>query len=177
MYSINILINSLLDHRTYHSVCDRCYDDETYISKMYYKDSVNESILIKLIKKCYFRYKLKCVLLEVLFYVKEESFTDKVIYFCLRYLGKFRKTLLIQLSHLWLKESQIELIVKKYAIPEAYCKLFLLKICNENHSYEDIVKFVELNKEYLKDLRVPSDYFKDKCISKERIDLIKSLET
>lgn len=76
---------------------------------------------------------------------------------------------------MWLKEYQFELIVKKYAIPEAYCKLLLLKICNLEDSDDDIVKFIELNRKYLKNLQVSHDYFKDKPISKQRIDLIKNL--
>ena len=175
MYSINTLISSLLDHKTYRNVCDKCYDDETYMGRMYYRDSVNESMIIALIKKCYFRYKLQYVLLEILFYINEESITDNVIRFCLNYRGKFRKSLLVQLSHLWLKEYQFELIVKKYAIPEAYCKLLLLKICNLEDSDDDIVKFIGLNRKYLKNLQVSHDYFKDKPISKQRIDLIKNL--
>lgn len=175
MESITNLIDELLDRKSYKVICRKCYDDDTYIDKHFYKDKVNERKLILLIQRSRWRFKLRSLLLDILFYIDEGSFTDKVIQTCINYHGKFRNTLLNQLSHIWLQEKQFEEIIKCSCIPEAYCKLFLIKICDRKNSIDDLILFVNKNKQYLKDLYLDTNYLISKGVSLERIRIAESL--
>ena len=93
----------------------------------------------------------------------------------MNYHGKFRNTLITQLSHLWLKEEQLENIVTRFKVPEVYCKLFLLKVCDENNSVYDLSEFVSANKQYLKEIFIDKKYFIGRKVSSERIELAESL--
>ena len=175
MESIVNLIDKLLDKNTYKHTCEKCYEDDTYIYKHFHKDKVEEYKLVSLIKRSRRKNKLKLILLDILFYIDETGITDDVIYECMNYHGKFRNTLITQLSHLWLKEEQLENIVTRFKVPEVYCKLFLLKVCDENNSVYDLSEFVSANKQYLKEIFIDKKYFIGRKVSSERIELAESL--
>lgn len=175
MKSINILINSLIDRKLNKQLIKICYGDDLYISRNYYKDKVEESKIILLLKQSHRKWKLQVVLLDIFYYIEESCFTDKIIDICKNYPGKFKKTLLIQLAHIWLSEKQLENIIEVIKVPEAYCKLLIIKVCNEECPEYELEKFVQMNSQYFKDLKSIDRYFIDTNISADRIKVVENL--
>lgn len=175
MESIKNLIDGLIDCKSGKDLCEKCYNDDLYIANSYFKDHVEEAKIIALIRSSLHNYKLQTVLLEIIFYIDEKSFTDNIIENCINYPGKFKDTLLIQLAHVWLSEKQLEKINEVVKIPEAYCKLLYIKVCNEKISEDELTKFIQTNKCYFEDLKDYIAYFKKANVNPERIRLVDKL--
>lgn len=96
------------------------------------KGDVAEPLLIALINKSLIFPYVRLILPDILYLTCENSITDKVLHHCLNYPGRYRKTLLIQLAHMWLPPSQLELINNNINTPEAFCKLLVIYANSSN---------------------------------------------
>ena len=109
------------------------------------KCAVNEVYFLKLLKKSIVVPKLKYAVLEVLCHTNKDTITESVFNFCLKYPGKFRKTLLIQLSHLWLEVDQLLILNKLLDTPEAFCKLLVYYTQDIDITAEELSAFLLKN--------------------------------
>ena len=149
MVSINCLIDDLIDKKSCAKTVNACYESNSYFVNEYFKDRVDESKLIALLKRSHYKWKFQAVLTDILFLIEESGFTDKIIDMCIKYPGRFRKTLLTQLSHVWLEEKQLEKIITATKVPEACCKLLIIKARNKNTVEKDLMDFIKENRQYL----------------------------
>lgn len=90
------------------------------------KGDVSEHLLIALIKRSLICPYVRIILPDILYLTYTDSITDKVLYYCLHYPGQYRKTLLVQLAHMWLRPNQLELLNTSIDTPEAFCKLLVM---------------------------------------------------
>ena len=175
MKSISILIENLLKLNR----CDlkKFYEknDLYEVLKEYKKDYVNENILIKFIKRSITSKILQYFLVEIIFFIDESSITDKVFKLCLRYPGHFKKTLYIQLGHIWLKEEQLKKLNKVLDTPEAFYKLFLKYANDDNISVVELKQFMLNNKKHLNSLINYKEHFIVKNINSQKEKMIDSL--
>lgn len=144
-----------------------------YILDCYRKDFVEEKLLLNLLKKSVIVSSLRCWIPDILCYVHESSITSAVFEFCLRYPGKFRKTLLIQLAHMWLTKSQLLVLNDLLETPEAFCKLLVLYTEDEDCSAEEFLAFLNRNDKFIHQV----DYNKllklhDNFITAEKLNIL-----
>ena len=146
--SVNELISELVEpFNLLHirEILKKIQGDDTYLFKNYREDIVSEVLLLKWIKKSILSKKLQQIMPDVLYLIDSSSVTDRVLNFCIHYPGRFRKTLLIQLAHMWLTTKQLEVINREIDTPEAFCKLFLLYAENENYTVDQFATFLREN--------------------------------
>ncbi len=124
--------------------------EQTYLIKNCDKSVVNEVYFLKLLKKSVVIPKLRNAVLEVLCHTNKDTITESVFNFCLKYPGKFRKTLLIQLSHMWLDVDQLLILNKLLDTPEAFCKLLVYYTQNTSTTAEELLAFLHENRGFMK---------------------------
>ena len=88
---------------------------------------------------------------------------------------EIKKTLLIQLAHLWLSPLQLKRINEAIDTPEAFYKLFLIMICDERYSKKELESFIYENKRYINEIEDYKKHLKQEQISSERIKFVDSI--
>ena len=110
---------------------------------------VEEALLLKLLKRSRWVSPIRIWIVDILSLTLEGSITDKVFFECLHYPGKFRKTLVIQLAHLWLSKEQLLSLNSLLDTPEAFCKLLILFSVDEAVSLEQYQRFLLNNTRFV----------------------------
>ena len=150
MDSINCLINLLItsNKKEIRNMIVDCYDVLDIIKK-YKKDSVPQEKLILLINRSVGYKDLQYFLTDIFSFIDAKSITDDVLDVCLHYPGNFKKTLLIQLAHLPLREGLLMAINKRIDSTEAFYQLFLLYLFDKNKTSIEMKSFLIRNKSKL----------------------------
>lgn len=176
MNSINVLIDYLII-ATKPSIRNLLneVDDVYEIIVQYQKDFVSNEKLIMLLERSKTYKDIQYFLIDILFFVKEESITDDFVDLCLKYPGTFKKTLLIQLSHIWLSESQLLKLNSVIDSPEAFCKLVLLYLKDEDYSVDKLSTFVLNNTKYIGSIYNYKVYLNNFSINNKKIDFLDNL--
>lgn len=130
--------------------------DDGYILNNYSKGVVDEDMLIRFIKKSWFFPPLRLLMPDILYHTHENSITDKVFWICCNYPGRFRKTLLNLLSHMWLTQEQLLVLNQLTDTPEAFCKLFYLYVTNDTIAIDAFVSFLSSNQKQLRNMNLGS---------------------
>ena len=118
----------------------------------YYIDEVEEIKIIKLLKKSKHLHSIRWLIPDIIFLIKEDSITNKVLDYCINYKGKFRKTLLVQLAHMRLTPEQLIKINNLIDTPEAFCKLVDLYINDDKYSIEGLNELLVSNAKYINEV-------------------------
>jgi len=176
MDSINSLINFLINAKAteINALLISC-DDANEIMRKYKKDAVPERQLIELLQRSVKIKDLQWFLINIFFYINEKSITDSVFTYCLNYPGRFRKTLLEQLSHVWLLEEQLLKLNAALENSEAFSRLFVIYLRNSEVSVDKLLGFLKDNKKYLTSIEKYKSYLPLQNIDKKKIDAVDQL--
>lgn len=123
--------------------------DDCFILENYKRDIVDERILIHFILKSVICPSIRVLMPDILYYTHEHSITDKVFWVCSKYPGRYRKTLLNLLAHMWLTQDQLYKLNHMIDTPEAFCKLVILYAKNDAIAVDDFTSFLADNKKHL----------------------------
>ena len=148
--NINILVDKLIKAspkqlKKMLSLCDGPED----IIHQYEASKVPEYNIIQLLKRSYRVKELQWFLCDIFFAIAPESITDNVLQACINYPGRFKKTLLIQLAHIWLTERQLIELNTHIDTPEAFYKLFLMYLYQNDVPCEKLLQFLLNNRRHL----------------------------
>jgi hypothetical protein len=176
MDNINVLIKNLSQKKHY---CQMTFNEfeknPAFILENFSKDYVEEDNLLNLLRNSINNKKIRYFIPDILFLIDESSISDKVFEFCLEYPGHFRKTLLIQLAHLWLKKEYIEQLNQVLETPEAFYKLFLMYLLDIDLPVGDLQNLMLENKKYLSDIENYKEHIIGQSISQDKIELADSI--
>lgn len=177
MNSINVLIDYLITApktsiRKLLKEADYCYED---IIEQYQKDFVSSEKLIKLIDRSNKYKDIQYFLIDIFFYVNEKSITDDVVDCCLKYPGKFKRTLVVQLSHIELSENQLLKLNAANINSEAFSNLVISYLKDDSCSLEKLSAFILDNIKYIDSIYNYKAYAKNSSVSNEKIAMIDGL--
>ncbi len=119
-----------------------------YILENYYRDTIDERSLIKLLKKSVIFTRIRWFIPDILALTNENSITDNVLNTAVRYPGTFRNTLLIQLAHMWLTPNLLEVVNNNLITPEAFYKLFYTYATSSSYSPKFFQEFLKNNSRF-----------------------------
>lgn len=176
MNSIKVLVDFLINSKPkdIKKELDNCFDAGDIVRE-YRKDSVSEDKLIQLLQCSIKNKDIQLFLIDIFFFINENSITDKVFEVCLNYPGRFKKTLLIQLAHNWLKEEQLKKLNSLLKTPEAFYKLFLLYLFNERVSVEQLYTFLLDNNKHLYAIKNYKEHLANKAVDKNKINMVETV--
>ena len=176
MDSINLLIDFLIKSKP-KEIRKKLNDcsDAGDIVREYKKDSVSENALIQLLQCSMKNKDIQWFLIDIFFFIEENSITDRVFEICLNYPGRFKKTLLLQLSHVWLKEEQLKKLNSVLETSEAFYKLFLLYFFSEKVSVEQLYQFLLNNNKHLYSLKNYRENLANKTVDKDKVNVVEKI--
>lgn len=150
-------------------------DDVFEIVSKYQKDFVSNEKLIMLLKRSQVYKDIQYFLIDIFFYIEEESITDNFVDLCLKYPGSFKKTLLIQLSHIWLTEKQLLKLHFATDTPEAFYKLVLLYLKDNSCSVDKLSTFLLSNIKHIGSIYNYKEHIRNFPVNNKKIDLLDQL--
>lgn len=178
MKSINVLIENILqkNSRKYCKMLINALEiNGDFISHNYKKDVVDDGKLLNLLNNSIKHRYIQWFLPEILFSVDESSINDRVFERCLKYPGRYRKTLLTQLAHINLKKEHLERLNQILETPEAFYRLFLLYLCDNNLSVVALREFLMKNKHHLSQISNYKEHLIGQNIPPNKIDLVEKI--
>lgn len=109
---------------------------------------LGESHIVKLLNMSRRSKIIKQFLVEILPFLKVECITETVLNRCINYRDiSFRKTLCIQLAHMWLPIEQLKKLNTVLDTPEAYVKIVYI-LCKKQCSVLELESFLTQNEKY-----------------------------
>lgn len=147
-----------------------------FIYENYSYDDVSEASLKKLIKKSIYDIRLRWFIPDILSLTTPESISDELLKICIKYPFRFKKTLLMQLSHMWLPAHKLELLNRNIETEEAFYKLFIYYSTDDVYTLHEYIRFLENNLRFQNQF---DDCFqmvieKGYVISPQKIDILNS---
>ena len=178
MESINKLIDNLVQKRN-KKYCKMIFDgfgkNGAFIFNNYQKDKVDEDSLINLLKSST-KYKIiQWFIPDILSLTDESSITNRVFEQCLKYPGRYRKTLLIQLAHMWLRKDQLIELNQILETPEAFYKLFLMYLQDKDFSVNQLQEVMLKNVKHLNALTNYKEHLSGREVTQDKIILADKL--
>ena len=146
--SISVFVNKLLKKnrmRFRKSAFIQYKLDYMYIVDNYSFDEVPEEALIQLIKDSIFDFRIRWFIPDILSLTAPNSVSDRFLNICIKYPGRFKKTLLMQLSHVWLPAHQLELLNRNIDTEEAFYKLFFYYSTDDTYTFQEYGAFLKRN--------------------------------
>ena len=175
--SISILIENLVkkDNDEYIQMLYKEDEKGEDIVSDYEKDSVPEEMLLELLKNSSKDERIQSLLNEIIFYVNEDSITDKIFEYCLHYPTSWKETLLILLAHIELKQEQLERLIQVMEVSEAFYQLFLINLRDNNLHITQFRDFLLKNEKYFSSLVNFQEHVEGHSINQDKIELTNKL--
>lgn len=172
MKNINELISFLIEANEMEisKKLNSC-DDVAEVLEEYEKDLVSEDKLENLLHRSIIIKDIQYFLIDIFFYIDEKSISDKIFDLVIKYPGQFRETLLTQLGHIWLSKKQLYKLNEVLKTSEAFYKLFILLMQDNNSSTNDIKKLLTDNRKHWKAIYNYHEHLTDQ-ISKNKIRFV-----